>query len=94
MSSCPAERLCLPVARRGKWADRKQRWGRSPSSPGNAACRKLDTDTWDVPEAVSAGKIEETLNDILVASDRAIIVFPFGKEKTGYSSMSVWTFNC
>ena len=92
MSNCPAERLCLPIARRGKWADRKQRWGTNAKLSWK--CRKLDTDTWDVPEAVSAGKIEETRNDILVASDRAIIVFPFGKKKTGYSSMSVWTFNC
>jgi len=79
-------------SRRGNWAERKTRWGTRAARRWK--CRKLDENTWDVPRSVPASTIEESFQEIAVASDRAIVIFPHGQNREGAASMSVWTFNC
>lgn len=78
---------------RGDVAKRKQLFGVRAKATWKA--ERLGTDMWVVGGGVPLTVITEELEQILSSSDKAVVVFPYGKAKDaeGRSMMSVHTYN-
>ncbi|TNF33171.1 MAG: hypothetical protein EP329_08645 [Deltaproteobacteria bacterium] len=76
----------------GKWADRKQSFGSRAKASWKA--EKLHEDTWHLPASTPHSDVRKLLEELLVKSDRAIVVFPHGSNAGGSAQMSVHTYNC
>lgn len=84
--------ITLYWSKKGKWADRKQNFGIRAKASWRA--ERLFEDTWHLPKSTPHTEVKELLDELLVKSDRAIVVFPHGSNPNNAARMSIHTYNC
>ena len=66
---------------------------------GNVAVRSLKGtritgDTWEIDSHFKWSKVKPRMDEILGASDKAVIIFPHGRNTAQSAQMSVHRYNC
>jgi|GEM_PF-3941137 len=81
--------LTIHWSRMGNVAERRSKWGGLINAWGH----EHFGDVYRIPNSVAIYKIDAALQEALLPSDSAVLVYVYGKNKRGSSALRMVTYN-